>query len=463
MSWVFYPIAGDTLIVPFDTFDGGTGASITMTGLAVTDIEIYKDGSATTRASDNGYTLLDTDGIDRASTTGIHGFSIDLSDNSDSGFFTVGPWYEVWVSAVTIDGQTVNFIAAMFRIQSATRGMAGTALPDAAADAATGLPVSDAGGLDLDAMDASVINIENGVGIIVQDTADMQPRVVAIETDTGEIGTAGAGLSNISLPATGLDLILKGSTFALAIADSVCDEVLTGATHNITNSLGKRIRQIDAAFEVHSGTAQAGSTSTTIKLDTGADGTTDEIYAGDRCVIVAGTGAGEHGLIKTYAASTRIATMSKAWVITPDNTSEFVLVPADVDVEMWNDNTVTGDGDWAQVASDVAAILVDTAVIGAAGAGLTDLGGMNTGMKAEVLVEVNAAFDTAIAELGVAAPIATPTMRTAIMLVYMALRNKLIVQTSGTDALEIHNDAGAKICAGLVTDAAGDLTRAKLA
>lgn len=33
---------------------------------------------------------------------------------------------------------------------SATRGLAGTALPDAAADAATGLPISDAGGLDLD-------------------------------------------------------------------------------------------------------------------------------------------------------------------------------------------------------------------------------------------------------------------------------------------------------------------------
>lgn len=147
---VFYPIAGDTLIVPFDTFDGGTGASITMTGLAVTDIEIYADGSATQRASDNGYALLDTDGIDRDGITGIHGFSIDLSDNSDAGFYSVGPWYEVVVSAVTIDGQTVNFIAAMFRILSATRGMAGAALPDAAADAAGGLPISDAGGLDVD-------------------------------------------------------------------------------------------------------------------------------------------------------------------------------------------------------------------------------------------------------------------------------------------------------------------------
>ncbi len=41
---VYYVEASDTLPHLFDSFDGGTGASITMTGLAVTDIEIYKDG-----------------------------------------------------------------------------------------------------------------------------------------------------------------------------------------------------------------------------------------------------------------------------------------------------------------------------------------------------------------------------------------------------------------------------------
>jgi len=41
---------------------------------------------------------------------------------------------------------------------------------------------------------------------------------------------------------------------------------------------------------------------------------------------------------------------------------------------------------------DTAATLVDTAVIGALGAGLTDLGGMSTGMKAEVESEANDAL-----------------------------------------------------------------------
>ena len=84
-----------------------------------------------------------------------------------------------------------------------------TALPNAAADAAFGLPISDAGGLDLDAQKVNIDDIET-------DTADMQPRVVAIEIDTAttlqaeldgiqedtedlqtQIGTAGAGLTAV--------------------------------------------------------------------------------------------------------------------------------------------------------------------------------------------------------------------------------------------------------------------------
>jgi hypothetical protein len=116
---VFMVPSGDVLPVFFDSFDGGTGASITLTGLAATDVEIYKDGSVTQRASDAGITLLDTDGIDFDGITGIHGFSIDTGDNTDAGFYTVGAWFTVVVSAVTIDAQTVSFVACQFRIMAA--------------------------------------------------------------------------------------------------------------------------------------------------------------------------------------------------------------------------------------------------------------------------------------------------------------------------------------------------------
>lgn len=70
---------------------------------------------------------------------------------------------------------------------------------------------------------------------------------------------------------------------------------------------------------------------------------------------------------------------------------------------------------------------------------------------------------TAIPELGVAAPTATPTVKTGLMLMYMALRNKLVVQTSGTDAIEIYNDAGTKIAAKTITDDGSDYTEAEMA
>ena len=111
--------AGAVLPIMFNTYAAATGASVTLTGLAVTDIEVYKGTSMTQRASDAGFTLLDTDGIDIDGTSGIHGFSIDTGDNTDASFYAAGSFFTVVVSAVTVDSQTVNFVAATFRIVAA--------------------------------------------------------------------------------------------------------------------------------------------------------------------------------------------------------------------------------------------------------------------------------------------------------------------------------------------------------
>lgn len=106
---------GKTIFFPFTTYNAA-GASVTITGLAVTDIEIYRGGSITQRSSDNGYALVDTDGIDIDSITGLHGFTVDTSDNSDAGFFAAGNDYTVVVSTITADSQTVTFIAGRFSL-----------------------------------------------------------------------------------------------------------------------------------------------------------------------------------------------------------------------------------------------------------------------------------------------------------------------------------------------------------
>lgn len=103
----------ETIIVPFNSFDS-SGGSITITGLAAADIEIYKDGIATTRASDNGYTVV----ADFDSSAGLHIITVDLGDDSDGGFFAAGSEYSLAINAITIDGQTVRFWAASFSIRN---------------------------------------------------------------------------------------------------------------------------------------------------------------------------------------------------------------------------------------------------------------------------------------------------------------------------------------------------------
>jgi len=188
--------AGTTLYIPFTTYAGSTGASVTCSGLAVTDIEIYKNGSATQRASDAGISLLDTDGIDFDGVTGLHGFSINLADNTDSGFYSVGAWYWVVVSAITVDSQTVTFLAAMFRITAAESA---TGYPPVDVEYVLGAVAESDAAPDVTvvAMDANVITasaiatdaitaIQNGLATATALTA-AQGNITSILEDTNEM------------------------------------------------------------------------------------------------------------------------------------------------------------------------------------------------------------------------------------------------------------------------------------
>lgn len=134
--------ANSVLPIPFPTYDAN-GASVTMTGFALADIRVYKGTSMTQRSVTNGIVLLDTDGTDIDAVTGLQGFSIDLSDNNDAGFYAVGSFYYVVVSTVTISAQTVTFIAATFRIK--------------AAEVVTGMAKVDIGAIDGVAGNATVL------------------------------------------------------------------------------------------------------------------------------------------------------------------------------------------------------------------------------------------------------------------------------------------------------------------
>lgn len=234
---------GTVLYVPFHTFDSNDpSASVTITGLAVTDIEIYKDGSTTQRASDNGYTLLDTDGIDFDGTTGIQGFSIALADNSTAGFFSAGSQYWVVVASVTIDAATVNFVACTFRIgypaavidttiatlasQTSFTLTAGPAEDDALNgmwavihDVASAVQCSWVQILDYTGSTKTVTLVAGPTftaaatdNISVMFPAPLQPTVTGRTLDVSSTGEAGVDWANVGSPTT--TLALTGTTIA---------------------------------------------------------------------------------------------------------------------------------------------------------------------------------------------------------------------------------------------------------
>ena len=106
---------GDTLYFNFGSYND-SGDSEALAGLAVTDIEVFKNGDATTRATDSGYSLIsDTGQI--GDRVGLYRFSVQLFNTSDdTGHYESDAWYQVAIDSVTIDGRTVRMWVGSFEI-----------------------------------------------------------------------------------------------------------------------------------------------------------------------------------------------------------------------------------------------------------------------------------------------------------------------------------------------------------
>ena len=107
---------GDTLYIPL-SFYNDSGASISIgSTLAVTDVELFKNGGVTERATDSGYSVLgDTGNFDNR--TGFKGISVQIFNTADdTGFYDEGSAYWVAVDSVTVDGRTVRFWPAVFEL-----------------------------------------------------------------------------------------------------------------------------------------------------------------------------------------------------------------------------------------------------------------------------------------------------------------------------------------------------------
>ena len=160
------------------------------------------------------------------------------------------------------------------------------------------------------------------VVIMLWNVANMAPLPIEIQLDDN---TAKDVYDRIGAP--------SGASIAAdvaAITSDMWDELLTGATHNIPTSAGRRVREI-GAFAIHSGTAQAGNSHSITLAATASP--SDVLYNGifnrNLIVITDNTGVGQTRTIVDYDAVTKITVIDRDWRISPDNTTAYQIVPDD--------------------------------------------------------------------------------------------------------------------------------------
>lgn len=143
------------------------------------------------------------------------------------------------------------------------------------------------------------------------------------------------------------------------IAAAVWDRVLSGATHNIASSAGRRLRQLDAS-SIASGTVAAGA-SNSITLD-GTASATDDIYDENLIVITGGTGVGQTRVIVEYNGTTKVAIVNRVWQTNPSTDSTYdIIAGAQADIAQ---HGLAQGGTASTITLSTAASAVDDIYIG---------------------------------------------------------------------------------------------------
>jgi hypothetical protein len=108
------------------------------------------------------------------------------------------------------------------------------------------------------------------------------------------------------------------------VSGAVWDEPLTGNSHNIPTTSGRRLRAL-ASTVITEGTADGNGNGYNQIILNGDALTTDGAYDPAMIAIVNGTGAGQCRNIFQYDGATKTATVDRNWKTQPDNTSEYVI------------------------------------------------------------------------------------------------------------------------------------------
>lgn len=470
----------DTVFLPFTTRAFATGIPTVLAGTPA--IDIYEDATATPIVT--GETLV-------VSLNSVVGFNMITVTATAATGFNVGGHYTAIIQAGTVDSvSVVGEVVAEFTIDNSA----------AAKDLANGT---------------------DGLG--------------AIKADTGEIGTAGAGLTNINLPNQTMDIVgsitgnLSGSVGSVTGAvGSVTAQVSADVTaisgdgpaadnleldydgtgyDKVNSTIGTTTVNTDMRGTDNAATATAMATAQA-DLDTltGADGAviasaqgpvtfTGGTNEAGITVVGQGTGAG----LKATAGATGHGVEAVGGATSGDgihanadgagNGMDLVGVGGNAGMRTeggatgagihahggatgatpgveFHAHSATGDALELEVDgtgdtnADLVAIQDDTAEIGIAGAGLTDLGGFSTGAKAEINAEVSDVWKVDTIPLpGQETPPTAPTFEEFAGYVFKYMIHQ--VDNDGT-TIQVYNAASSVVDQkAAVSESAGTVTRDK--
>jgi hypothetical protein len=106
-----------------------------------------------------------------------------------------------------------------------------------------------------------------------------------------------------------------------ASVDAIWNEVLTGATHNIASSAGRRLRQLADTVVLVDGVCDAASNAGTDSTGT----ITLEVGTTTACIGQAIRSENQVRFIAAYDAGTRVAQLDRPWCVVPDAGDEYVI------------------------------------------------------------------------------------------------------------------------------------------
>ena len=447
-------VLADTVYMPFTTRSFSTGAPTALAGTPV--VSAYENADLTQITA--GITL----GVDHDGVTGLNMLTIVATGANG---FEADKDYSLVITTGTVGGvSVVGEVVGQFSIQRAPVNWANVSDPTTSLSlsgtstsavttlttytgntpqtgdsfARLGAPAAASIAADILAIDNFVDGLEStlgaaGAGLTAVPWNAAWDAEVQSEVNDGLVAYDAASTTNITagtittttnltnLPAITANWLTAAGLAADAvaeIADGVWDEALAG--HVGADSAGLVLNEWQDAGRLD------------LILDTiAADVVNVDGYNLATQIGTAGAGLTNIGTIATVTNLTNLPAITANWLTAAGTAADFTT----------------------EIQSGLATAAELTKVPKSDGTS-----SWNATALAAINAEVDAALDTAISELGVAAPSATPSVRTALMLLYMALRNS---RTTTATVDSIRNDAGSAITTAALSDDATTFTKAK--